>query len=151
MLTISIGDTRWGIFPEAIEKLQVYKWPGNARELRNFIERGVFQARRRNSSVIEPQDISIGDSAPTRGLTISVATGTLPETVADLSRIHLDHYMTMPEKAYFARALALCKNDTNETARRMGIGRRIIFLKLRQLGLLKKFQKPSIEGTSHAP
>ena len=141
MLAMNIGGARFMVAPEAVEKLQNHRWPGNVRELRNFIERAVFQARRRNSSTVEPQDIQLSEVQPSKGITIAVAPSLLPETAADLSRAHFDGYMQDAEKAYFTRALALCEGDSTETGRRMGIGRSTVFLKLRQLGLLKKFQK----------
>jgi transcriptional regulator of acetoin/glycerol metabolism len=70
-----------------------------------------------------------------------VAPGILPETAADLSRAHFEGYMRTAEKAYFMRALVLCKGDSTDTARRIGIGRSTVYLKLRQLGLLKKMRK----------
>ena len=156
MLVIGIGGARCSISPEAIEKLRSHRWPGNVRELRNFVERAVFQARRRGSPVIEPQDIRLMEASAPREITLALAPGLLPETAVDLSRGHYEDYMATAEKAYLSRALALCGGDSTETGRRMGLGRSTIFLKLRQLGLLKKFQKQNAsmkpkERTKNAP
>ncbi len=48
------------ITPEAVEKLRAYDWPGNIRELRNFIERVVIM---NPSDTVTPRNIIFGEPA----------------------------------------------------------------------------------------
>ena len=77
-----------GFSPEAMAQLQVYRWPGNIRELKNVIERAVVLAR---GNVIDLEDLNLsnlataGDSAD---LPIPVDTYE-PISLAESERRHI--------------------------------------------------------------
>lgn len=91
-----------------IEMLQDYDWPGNARELRNFVERilmlGKFPAESLAASVNTPTGRSFG----------------YPEDWT-LERVK-EHHMR--------RVLEVCEGNRSQAARRLGVSRKTLERKL---------------------
>jgi two-component system, NtrC family, response regulator len=56
-----------GFSPASIELLETYQWPGNVRELENKIQRSVIMCE---TSVIEPQDFGIAETAKKRRIPV---------------------------------------------------------------------------------
>ncbi len=56
------GSTYLSISKAAMEKMFLYHWPGNIRELRNVLERAVVMG---NGKEIQPQDLAFSVSEPT--------------------------------------------------------------------------------------
>ena len=56
-----------GFSPASIELLETYQWPGNVRELENKIQRSVIMCE---SSVIEPKDFGLGETAKKRRIPV---------------------------------------------------------------------------------
>jgi two-component system response regulator HydG len=80
----------------AIKLLREYSWPGNIRELRNAIERGLAMAR---GNLIEPKDlpasIQRSESRPETLTQAKPAAGTRTDTLGDAEREYL---MTLLQK-----------------------------------------------------
>ncbi|MFC7478140.1 sigma-54-dependent transcriptional regulator [Dankookia sp. GCM10030260] len=109
------GGRRLGVDAEA--RLQAHPWPGNARELRNALERAAAFGR---GAVIGAAELGLaGAAAPVD----NVAGGDLPSAVARL------------ERAMIGRALQECGGNRAEAARRLGIHRQLLYAKLRQFDL----------------
>jgi len=107
------------ISPEALRRLTEYDYPGNVRELSNFIERGV---------------------ALTQGDTLDVEH--LPQHLGKLSvRVFMPQAAATPatleaqEKEHILHALDLAKGNRSEAARMLGIDRVSLWRKLKKLGL----------------
>ena len=80
---------------ESLALLQNYSWPGNIRELRNAVERGIAMAR---GETIEPADLpnAVRQSAPpVSGVSAvsSAASGTLAERVDETERAYLENLL----------------------------------------------------------
>jgi transcriptional regulator with PAS, ATPase and Fis domain len=56
------GKTFTGIAPTAAARLEAHPWPGNIRELRNAVERGVLLGP---GPLLEEADLALGSAAPT--------------------------------------------------------------------------------------
>jgi DNA-binding NtrC family response regulator len=58
------GGTKRSFSPAAEQALQAYAWPGNVRSLRHAVERAIILSE---SDVIEPADLQLDYSVPSRG------------------------------------------------------------------------------------
>ncbi len=107
------------ISPEAMQRLAEYDYPGNVRELSNFIERGVALAQ---GEVLEmehlPQHLG--------RLTVRVFTPELAAAPATLEA---------QEKEHILRALEMTAGNRTEAARMLGIDRVSLWRKLKKFGL----------------
>jgi DNA-binding NtrC family response regulator len=106
-----------GIAPEALAALQAYDFPGNVRELENLIERAYAMGARDHISLTDLPSLTLS-ARPS-----PISTRTLP-TLAEV------------EKELILRALALHKNDKEQSARALGLSRRTIYRRLKEYGLL---------------
>lgn len=99
--------------PAAMESMVSYSWPGNIRELQNFIQRAVILSR---GSVLEPP---IGELIP---LTHEVAAE--PVTLRDAERAHI------------LRILERTNGQLAGAAVLLGIPRSTLFYRIRRLGIV---------------
>jgi DNA-binding NtrC family response regulator len=106
-----------GIAPEALAALSGYDFPGNVRELENLIERAYAMGVRDHISLSDLPSLTMS----TR--TSSTSARPLP-TLAEV------------EKELILRALAIFKNDKEQSARALGLSRRTIYRRLKEYGLL---------------
>ncbi|MBW6396416.1 sigma-54 dependent transcriptional regulator [Roseomonas sp. HJA6] len=112
------GGKRLGA--DAAARLLAHDWPGNARELRNAMERAAALSR---AAVIGAAELGVfGPAAP--GPSADWLSGDLAEAVARL------------ERAMIERALRDSGGNRTEAARRLGIHRQLLYAKLRQHGLV---------------
>jgi DNA-binding NtrC family response regulator len=102
----------------ALDKLRHHAWPGNARELRNVIERACVMTR---ADVIGPDDIDISGIELTAGR--AELDADLPTAVAQL------------ETKMIQRALDACGGNRTEAARRLNINRQLLYTKMQRYGL----------------
>jgi len=107
------------ISEEAMRRLTEYDYPGNVRELSNFIERGVALAQGEVLDVEHlPQHLG--------KLTVRVFSPELAATPATLEA---------QEKEHILRALELSHGNRSEAARMLGIDRVSLWRKLKKFGL----------------
>jgi two-component system response regulator AtoC len=96
----------------AVDKLLRYEWPGNVRELENVIERAVVLCR---SSMIDVKD-----------LPLSTESNKMGEPYESLREI---------EKAHIMKILEKTGGNLSETAKRLGIHRNTLRLKIKEYGI----------------
>lgn len=108
-----------GISPAAMEVLVAYAFPGNIRELRNILERGVILA---DGGVIQPGHLLL--TAPEGEANTAGGEGAGEEEGEEI--VPLDEM----ERRYLARSLARLGGDKDALARRLGISRRTVNRKL---------------------
>jgi DNA-binding NtrC family response regulator len=107
------------ISPEAMQRLTEYDYPGNVRELSNFVERGVALAQGEVLDVEHlPQHLG--------RLTVRVFTPELAAAPATLEA---------QEKEHILRALELARGNRSEAARMLGIDRVSLWRKLKKYGM----------------
>jgi DNA-binding NtrC family response regulator len=70
-----------GVSAEALEILIAYDWPGNIREFRNVLERGVVLAR---GPILTPLELKLAPPASPPGTTADVA-----DSLRDVERRHI--------------------------------------------------------------
>ncbi|VDC33752.1 sigma-54-dependent Fis family transcriptional regulator [Pseudogemmobacter humi] len=96
----------------AMIRLQAYAWPGNLRELRNLIETLSVTSF---SRLIDVAD--------------------LPTGIAENRRPRREETLRDHERTEILDAVAMCNGNMTETARRLGISRSTLYLKLEQYGV----------------
>lgn len=109
--------------PEAMECLQAYRWPGNARELENEIRRLVISVRRQ---VISAEDLSAAIRDAGRNASARIESGAsmlFGEAVANL------------EKRLILNALAECGQNQLHAARKLGLSRQGLIKKMKRYGI----------------
>lgn len=103
----------------AREALLAYEWPGNARELRNVVERAAMLAPEDSIDVDDlglpmPMGVPLSDTVPDEE----------PTSLEEMERVHI------------ARVLARVEGSRTEAARLLGISRSTLWDKGRRYGIL---------------
>jgi DNA-binding NtrC family response regulator len=108
--------------PSSVEALQRHDWPGNARELRNVIERALIFSREPVLVVDDPRPHSGGNARgdATAGM-ISLPRGLTLEQV---------------ERLYIEATLDEMNGNVQAAAERLGITRKVLWSRRRKLGIL---------------
>lgn len=113
-----------GFTPDGIDKLTHHTWPGNVRELMNTIERSVILSAQdylgADEIQIEDKQIEPLGPADSEGNMIELGNKPLHEI----------------EKIAILNMLGRTENNKSETARRLGIARRTLHLKLKEYGVM---------------
>jgi two-component system response regulator HydG len=113
-----------GFTPRAMDRLLRYPWPGNVRELMNTVERAVVLTR---ADVLDEEDVSP---------VLEMETGQVPAEQASGSAEGTDTSLESVEKATILKTLEDSRGNKSEAARRLGITRRTLHLKLKKYGLM---------------
>ena len=133
------------ISPEALEALCNYPWPGNVRELENIVERVLTLANRRTIIPEDlPRDIREGPqtSAPISqeragGLSKAKAVADAQDCIPS-ETLPLPQAMEKVEKEMVVRALDSANWALPETAKKLGISRRVLKYKMDSLDIKGK-------------
>lgn len=130
----TFGRPPAGIAREARHALLAYRWPGNVRELRNVLERaailcegGLITTEHLTFAAGEAPSRVPDSAASVAGVTAAAAASasTAPDTT-DLRVI---------EKTTIERALVDAKHNKSLAAKRLGLTRKQLYVRLRQHGL----------------
>jgi DNA-binding NtrC family response regulator len=109
----STRGAAWAVGRDALERLGAHPWPGNLRELRNVLERALPNATR---PALRAADLRFETAAaPERRA---------PSTLAEIERAEIE------------RALVAAGYRVPAAARRLGIPRSTMYLRLRQYGIV---------------
>jgi len=113
-----------GFTPRAMDRLLRYPWPGNVRELMNTVERGVVLTR---SDILDEEDVApvLEAEAPPAAAGQDAAAAPTGSSLEDV------------EKAAILKTLEESGGNKSEAARRLGITRRTLHLKLKKYGLMQ--------------
>ena len=119
------GKPNRDLTPEAMQQILGYDWPGNVRELRAAIEHGVVMA--------SGSQITLRDLPPTlRSPKIPAPDqSNLPTTPSGLN-------LRDTETSLILRALEDCRENRSEAAKKLGISRRTLHRRLKELNLFKR-------------
>jgi NtrC-family two-component system response regulator AlgB len=99
----------------AHERLRNHPWPGNVRELRNVLERALLVC---DHEAIEVRDLRVSLGAP-------------PEPLPADASLNLEEM----ELRAIEAALRVEHGKVEDAARRLGISRSALYLKIKKLGL----------------
>lgn len=113
--------------PEAMACILEYDWPGNVRELRTAIEHGVVMC---SASRIGTRDLPVAvRQDASSAITDSVTEGARAPDALDLRHA---------ERAYIFRALEESGGNRTMAAKRLGISRRTLHRRLKELNIIKR-------------
>ncbi len=101
--------------PQATQCLLVYSWPGNVRELRNAIQRACLLCR---------GDVILPEHLPPKLAALANSSAPPPDQSGRLSQV---------ERATILATLEECQNNRTQTAKKLGISRRALIYKLREI------------------
>ncbi len=137
-----LGKSIAGITPQALKALEHYPWPGNIRELENLIERMVLFA---SGTQIEASDLpdafETGEQASEKAPVPSADTGLPTHIRLPLSSFRHDLKEAVKagsrlvEEALIREALLRTDGNVTRSARALGISRRSLQSKMKELGL----------------
>jgi len=116
--------TLQGFTPRAMDRLLRYPWPGNVRELMNTVERGVVLTR---SDILDEEDV-----APVLEAEVLQAPAEHAPGLAE----GMDSSLESVEKTTILKTLEESGGNKSEAARRLGITRRTLHLKLKKYGMM---------------
>ncbi|MCH8294261.1 sigma-54-dependent Fis family transcriptional regulator [Candidatus Poribacteria bacterium] len=114
--------------PEAVRVLEAYPFPGNVRELKNQIEHALIKSR---GKAIQPEHLHFIEppttdaDSPIEAMVEAIPPGHLPY------REVLDRF----ERQYIEKALSVCNGNRSQTAKMLGIDRRILYDKMARLDI----------------
>ena len=116
------GDTPARLHPDALAKLQSYRFPGNVRELENMLERAY--------TLCEDDQIKAGD------LRLADAPGMGDGGEASLAQIdNLEDHLEEVERKLIMQALEETRWNRTAAAQRLGLSFRSMRYRLKKLGL----------------
>jgi len=120
-----LGRSIKGISKEAMEYLMSYHWPGNIRELRNWIERAINLV---HGNILSVQDFP----TPTKCIDIQRVSQflDLKGREKEVSRLGLMEYNTI------RTVLEDCKGNISQASKRLGISRATLYRKMRKYGIV---------------
>ncbi|HLT38828.1 MAG TPA: sigma-54 dependent transcriptional regulator [Enhygromyxa sp.] len=144
-----LGKEVRGFSPEALEALKNYSWPGNIRELENLVERMVLFASSELIGVDElPDSFTTGEPDDGDEPDAGEADGGLPRAIRlPLDSLGLDLKEAVKagsrriEEALIREALAQTDSNVTRSARKLGISRRSLQSKMKELGLREEIAK----------
>ncbi|MCQ4322949.1 sigma-54-dependent transcriptional regulator [Stutzerimonas stutzeri] len=116
------GDTPARLQPDALAKLQSYRFPGNVRELENMLERAYTLCE---GEEIKPSDLRLSD-----------APGMPEHGAASLAHIdNLEDHLEEVERKLIMQALEETRWNRTAAAQRLGLSFRSMRYRLKKLGL----------------
>ncbi len=127
-----LGKHIEGVTPEALECLEEYDWPGNIRELENVMERSVLFANgaRLGINELPPEVLNRSELPPTRPTMDSSGSLSLPEMwKQEKERL---------EREMISQALDQTEGNVTQAAKILGISRKSLQKKMKELGLREK-------------
>ena len=134
------------ITARALDCLSAYDWPGNVRQLTNELRRLVALSE-------EDEQLDIEHLA--HGIRNANAKPALNRADGSSLTLHLDRELQDLyddlERAAIARAMSLSRQNQAESARRLGITRKGLYLKRKRLGLLEDTTADSDEFWDDKP
>ncbi len=120
-----------GISKDALQLLMRYRWPGNIRELENFVERAVILA---TGEVLQPADFALG-LGTMAATDEAAADASLQEVSARASRL--------AEIQRIRQTLARVGGNRQKAAEQLKVGYKTLQAKIEEYGI----ELPSVEGT----
>jgi DNA-binding NtrC family response regulator len=115
-----------GFTPEALAALAAHDWPGNVRQLENFVRRMLVMAEGPRIGMSECDFVLGGAAAP---ISPDRATQPFHQARADV--------VARFERAYLGGLLQAAGNNVAEAARRAGLDRKNLWLKLKRYGIAR--------------
>jgi len=122
-----LGRPPAGITREGRNSLLGYGWPGNVRELRNTLERAAILCE---GGLITPDHLTFVASQPAE-----VESRPAPVVSAAPPQVAATTDLKMLERSAIERALFEARQNKSNAAKKLGLTRKQLYVRLRQHGL----------------
>lgn len=129
----AIGRPLQRLTEDAIAMLERHDWPGNARELRNVVERALALSR---DDSIDAEDL-LRAEPDAFGTRTTIETAALRPPMAMPTEADLRAQVRTLEKQRIADALARCGGNQSRAAKLLGISRSMLSDRLDEYGLVR--------------
>ncbi|OYW13292.1 MAG: hypothetical protein B7Z55_17100, partial [Planctomycetales bacterium 12-60-4] len=116
----------WSVAQDALEKLVVYAWPGNIRELANVVERAKILA---NCLVITTSELPVGITHPATALARPAPQSAAKSRNFELATLERQHVLAVLEQE---------GGNKSRAATALGITRRSLYRLLEKYGLVEE-------------
>jgi nitrogen regulation protein NR(I) len=124
-----------GVTPECLEVLQEYAWPGNIRELENAIERSILFANEQRITVQDlPDQLLRQDAHALNGGNLYIPPAISYDTDMSLPEMWRQQKERL-EREMIRRALDTTEGNVTKAAEKLGISRKSMQKKMKELGL----------------
>lgn len=128
-ITQKLGTRHKGFTPDSMAKIMAYHWPGNVRQLENFIEQAVNFIQADVIDVDQLTKVPWGKS----GINSQIMY-TLKDLNED-SNTALNDLIEDTEKQMISRALIKCKGNKTKAADLLDINRTVLYKKMKRLDM----------------
>ena len=127
---VKIGRAITAIVPESMEALRAYSWPGNIRQLENVLERMVLMSE---GTVLQVGDLpdEVAAVLPSRDRSAGGATAEEATSFKEIVRKQTQSV----ERELIERALEETAGNVTRTAEKLGLSRKGLQLKMKELGI----------------
>ena len=115
----SMGKNLMGFSSSALERMRLYSWPGNIRELRNLVERAVILSK---GPYIEKMDVPSDDGALHSGGPFTAS-------------MEMKDVVARAERDYLVDILKRFNGNITEAAKHAGVNARTIHRKIKEFGV----------------
>ena len=115
-----------GIEPKAMKAMVKYHWPGNIRELKNYIARGVILSRHKKIRLDDLPDICTADDQTTTGIRDRKSIFSGQKGGFNLQNM---------EKEVIQASLEHCAGNKSHAAQQLGISRKTLYEKIARYGI----------------
>jgi DNA-binding NtrC family response regulator len=118
----------------ALERLQRARWPGNVRQLQNFVERLVVLG---SGGTIEAADVEreLSDASPFTTHADATATLSVASYRHSDAVVSLDEAVRLAERRAIVSALKAARGNRSQAARLLGVSRATLYNKLKEHAL----------------
>lgn len=113
--------------PEALAVLQSMEWPGNIRQLRNFIERIMILSPADNNRPVSVDELPIEEDGPNSEVNMTASAELVAMSLRDARERFERHYLSIQIKRF--------NGNISRTAQFIGMERSALHRKLKALGL----------------
>ena len=127
-ITQKLGTKHKGFTPESMVKIMAYYWPGNVRQLENFIEQAVNFVQ---DEIIDVDQLTKvpWDKSDVNAQVFCTSMG------SDDSSAALNDLIEDTEKQMIAMSLIKCKGNKTKAADLLGINRTVLYKKMKRLNM----------------
>lgn len=136
--------------PAALKALKSYSWPGNIRELQNYIERAIVWLESDQLTKDALPNVVVGDSkasqlavfrpADEQSLVREYVYHRISKSAVDADDLH-KQIVEPVEKELLMQVMEACQQTQTKAAARLGINRNTLYKKLVEFGLAKSSEE----------
>jgi PAS domain S-box-containing protein len=127
------------ISDEAMESISMYDWPGNIRELENFVGRAIINMKIAEKTINSSHLPALAQMRSTQAQKrLNLAYERAVNVEQKIENRSLDELLAEAESKIIKATLEACSGNREMAAERLGVSVRSLYYKLQKLALVKK-------------